>query len=370
MRILHVVASGQRRGAEMFAADLIRALRDDGVEQRAAILRPDGMAVDYGVPVLPLGPARRIVPGLRVDSRGVGLLRSVLRSWDPDVVQAHGGDTLKHLLAATGGRGPAGLVYRSIGLAPAEARRGPRRAVWSAICRRAERVVAVAEVVRREAVETFRVEPTRVVTIPNAVDPMRLQPSRGRDEVRAELELAPSAEVVLSLGALTWEKDPLAQVQVGARVLARRPKAVLLLVGDGPLRAQVERRVARLGLSGRIRTLGNRPDVPALLAASDMLLLASATEGMPACVIEAGLLEVPVAGYAVGGVPEVVAHGVTGLLAPLGDEEALAGATIDLLSDPNGRTEMGRAARERCATRHDIRDVAPAYVRLYKEVAR
>src|SRR3970282_151677 len=101
------------------------------------------------------------------------------------------------------------------------------------------------------------------------------------------------------------------------------PEAVFVLVGDGPLAPEVNAEIASRGMGGHVRPLGVRTDVPDVFGASDVLLLASSTEGSPAVVIEAGLLGLPVAAYAVGGVPEQVRDGVTGILAPPGDRARL-----------------------------------------------
>jgi glycosyltransferase involved in cell wall biosynthesis len=247
---------------------------------------------------------------------------------------------------------------------------GPvRRWAYRSLIRRARRVVAVAEAVRQEMVEVFRVPARRVVTIPNAVDHRRMLPVRGREAVRRELGIPPEAPVILTVAALTAEKDPVSHLQAVGHVLRAVPGSRYLVAGHGPLRTAVEATVGRLGLDGRVLLLGRRDDVPDLMSASDVLLLASRTEGMPAILIEAGMAGVPSVAYAVSGVPEVVEDGVTGLLAPPGDCTALAERARLLLEDGEARRALGRAARERCRERFDIGAVAPAYVQLYDQVA-
>ena len=177
------------------------------------------------------------------------------------------------------------------------------------------------------------------------------------------------ATAVLSLGALTWEKDPVGHLETSAPVLARHPGAVHLFAGDGPLRQELAAAAGRLGLTDRVRLLGSRDDVGDLLAASDLLLFASRTEGMPASVIEAGAAGVPVAGTALAGVPEVVVDGQTGLLAAPGDLDGLRAALDRLLGDGELRAAMGRAARTRCRDRFGIDAIAGAYLALYEELA-
>ena len=147
-------------------------------------------------------------------------------------------------------------MYRRIGMSPRWIRHGPKRLAHRALMRRAARVVAVAEAVRSETIDLFGVAARNVVTIPNAIDPERLEPSVGREAMRRSLGIGPSAPVVLSVGALTWEKDPLTHVEVGRRVLARLRDAVHVFVGDGPLREEAERRAAGSGVGERMTVLG------------------------------------------------------------------------------------------------------------------
>jgi glycosyltransferase involved in cell wall biosynthesis len=369
MRVLHVVATGQRRGAEIFTADLVGALgQQPRIDQQVAVLRgANGLAVPFGAPTTVLGADAGGLAGAGVSLPGLRALRRRIRDWDPDVVQAHGGEALKYsVLAAALGR--SRVVYRRIGSTPRSIARGPRRAAYGRLMRQADRVVAVAEAVREETLAVFRLPATRVVTIPNAVDAHRLAASRDRAAMRRDLGIPANAEVVLSLGALTWEKNPLVHVEVGAAALAQRPRAWHLLVGDGPLRGEVEAAIARSPTGERARLLGVRDDVGDLLAASDVLLFASCSEGMPATVIEAGMAGLPVAGYAVAGVSEVVESGTTGLLARAGDSDRLATHLTELLTDGGRRRAMGAAARERCRVRFDIDAVAPRYLDLYQTV--
>jgi glycosyltransferase involved in cell wall biosynthesis len=351
----------------MFTYDLTRALAHTGVEQRIAVLRNGDVGVNYEPAPSFLGANGSNVPGLNMDLRAVGSLRQIVKEWDPQVIQAYGGEPLKYTVGASI-RTRSAIVYRKIGSADERVRSGPRRSVHAGFVRRAERVVAVAESMRRETIDVFRIRPERVITIPRGIDPDRLSPSRPRAALRRSLGLPAEATVLLSLGALTWEKDPVGQVRIAARVLEANDEAVFLMAGEGPLRNDVEAAAARSSVTSRIRVLGSRADVADLLAASDVLLLASLTEGMPGAVIEAGMAGRPVAAYAISGVPEVVVDGETGLLAAPGDEEALTWAVLSLVEGAGMRRRLGRRARAHCRARFDISGIAARYLALYEEL--
>jgi glycosyltransferase involved in cell wall biosynthesis len=366
--VLHVVATGDRRGGEIFASDLVHALVGLGIEQRVAALRGSSVQVPFDAPTTLLERGSWRVPGIRVDVGAIRRLRILTSDWLPDLVQAHGGEALKHAVSALLGLDTP-IIYRRIGLAPHGLAQGPRRAVYGSLMRRAARVVAVAEKVRRETVDMFHVPSANVVTIPNGVDGRRMGRTRSPKETRRSLGIPAGTPVVLSLGAISWEKDPRTHLRITARVLRER-EVVHLWVGDGPMREELRAEADRVGLDGRLQILGSRADVADCLAAADVLLFASRTEGMPAAVIEAGMMGVPVAGFALAGVPEVVVDGETGMLAPPGDVEGLARQVSALLGDQQQRRGMGRAARERCLARFEISHVAPLYLSLYEEVVR
>ena len=366
MRVLHVISSNQRRGAEMFASQLIEFLNETTVTQRVAVLNgSENSPLSYQSPTEIWKSDGWMFPGLRTDARTLLRLRKLISSWSPDLIQAHGGEALKYALFAGHGRNTR-VIYRKIGTIAPWAERGPRRIAYAVLMRRAACVVTTAEALRKETIGLFGVAPHKVVTIPRGVDPRGVEPIKGRERTRRSLGISETARVILSLGALTWEKDPVAHIELVARVSSQEPEVVHIVAGDGPLRVQVEEAARARGLDGRVLHLGVRSDVGDLLAASDVMLLASRAEGMPGVVIEAGMAGLPVVAYAVAGVPEVVANGVTGLLAAPGDLDSLTEFTLRLLRDEATRCTMGAAARERCRSQFDARNVAPRYIALYR----
>jgi phosphatidylinositol alpha-1,6-mannosyltransferase len=244
--------------------------------------------------------------------------------------------------------------------------------MYQSLMRRASKVVAVGEAVREETIRRFSVPAASVVTIPNAVDPVRLEPSLGRDVTRASLSIPVAAPVILSVGALTWEKDPFTHVEVGSRVLADVPDAIHVFVGDGPLRDQTRRRLIDGGSAERSKLLGSRDDMGDVLASGDLVLFASRSdgmEGMPAVAIEAGMRGLPVAAFAVPGISEVVVDEQTGLLARAGDADGLTQRVVRLIRDPALRRRLGAGAAARCRGRFSVDAVARRYLDILAEVA-
>jgi glycosyltransferase involved in cell wall biosynthesis len=156
---------------------------------------------------------------------------------------------------------------------------------------------------------------------------------------------------------LTPQKGLLDLVEAAAEVVPRVPNVRFVLAGDGELRAQLEARVAALGLTQQVRFAGSRPltVLARWLGAADLFLLSSHYEGMPLAMIEAMAAGCPVVATSVGGIPDVIADSNGGIVVPAKNPHALAAAIIEILSDPEKRRAMAAAARQRATTTFDVR---------------
>jgi len=349
----------------LFAADLVKALTEFGLRQYIAVLRSaGGLDVPYEAPVTRIrsGPE---IPGLRLNPIRVFDLARLVRRLRPDVVQAHGGEALKYALAASP-RMRSPIVYRRIGSIHGWTRPGLRRSGHGMLMRRASRVITLSCAMSRETVETLGVPADRVLLLPNAVDFQRIRASTSASITRSTLGIREAAPLIVWIGSLSHEKNPLAAVAVAGMVAS---DVVFALVGDGPLAERVRTNIERLGLGGRVSLLGTRTDVGNLLQLCDALLVTSRTEGVPGVIIEAGMHGVPVVSFQVGGVGDVVIHGDTGLLAAPGDLVSLANSLTSIIRDTELKKRLGSAARARCSSAFDIRAVAPGYFNVYQELA-
>lgn len=211
-----------------------------------------------------------------------------------------------------------------------------------------DRFVLVTERDRAKGLSVGIGRPERYSTIRSGVD---LAPYRTGDGsgFRAELGIPGRAPVVGTVARLSPQKDPIGFVDAGAEVLEKRPEAHLVFVGDGPMRPEVERRAAELGVADRLHLPGIRRDVPDVVAAFDVFIASSLWEGLPRTVIQAMAAGVPVVASSVDGIAEAVTDGTSGLLVPPGDRRALAEAVLRVLEDTDlaGRlADDGRARAE------------------------
>ncbi len=195
-------------------------------------------------------------------------------------------------------------------------------------------------------------------------------PSVSRSEVRALLGIPANARVVGSVTRLSPQKAPLDMVRAMSMVAHELPEARFVIVGDGPLRGQVELLAADLGLSSKLVLTGLRRDVPELMAAFDIFVLSSLWEGLPRVLPQAMASGLPIVATAVDGNAEAVCDGVNGLLVPPGDPTAMARAVVSLLRDPERAAQMGAAGRSRVAefgARLMVERVAALYEELLAE---
>jgi glycosyltransferase involved in cell wall biosynthesis len=208
----------------------------------------------------------------------------------------------------------------------------------------------------------------RIEVIENGIDLARYNPAADRPGLRRRLGLDPARRYVANVARCHPVKDQAMLLNAFAQVAGTCPDVDLLIVGDGPLRPDLERLAGRLGLAGRVLFLGVRSDVPDILQAADVFALTSVSEAASLTLLEAMASGLPVVVTAVGGNPEIVREGHEGLLVPRGDAPAAATALLRLLDGPAAAAALGAAGRARVAERYRLDQTIAAYERLYRRL--
>ncbi len=227
--------------------------------------------------------------------------------------------------------------------------------------RESDGVTAVSDYLREETIRTFGVD-REIDVIGNFVEP----PGPERPDCRAWL--APKAAFVLThISNFRPVKRVMDVIKIFERVRTEVPVR-LVMVGDGPDRVEAEAYCRERGLAAEVRFTGKQLDIGTVLACSDLFLLPSATESFGLAALEAMGHRVPVIASRVGGLPEVVRHGVDGFLEPLGDTEAMALSALRLLKDDDLRRRMGDSARERALDTFAEGPIIDQYEALYRRV--
>jgi glycosyltransferase involved in cell wall biosynthesis len=230
-------------------------------------------------------------------------------------------------------------------------------------------VVAISLDVRQKLLAAG-VAPQRIRVIHSAVEPPAGLPGpAGRAAARARYGIGVEEVAIGMVAALERRKAHDVLLQALAPAVATMPPFRVLFCGDGSERRPLERMARALGLGDRVRFLGEQRQVADVLAALDLFVLPSRQEGLGVAVLEAMAMALPVVATAVGGLPEAVEAGRTGLLVPPEDPRALGAAIAELARDLDRARRMGDAGRARVAAEFSMERMSEAYEKLYAETA-
>jgi glycosyltransferase involved in cell wall biosynthesis len=233
------------------------------------------------------------------------------------------------------------------------------------IARGSSAFLAVSEEDRRRMIEIEKIDPADVTLMPNGIQAL---PEGDGARVRGELGIPKDAPVLVSIAVLRQQKRIDLLIRAVAELTPRFPGLHVLVAGPGELRDELAGLAAELGVGDAVRLLGPRHDVPDLLAASDIAVLSSGFEGTPLSVLEYMDAALPVVATRVGGLPDLIEHGVHGLLVEPGDAHLLAEAVGELLADPERARRMGEAGRARRREDYDFDRTLQRLESLYEDL--
>ena len=364
MIVAHLDTGRDWRGGQAQIALLMRGLAARGVTSVLAAPRGPLLerAAAAGVATYPWNP--------RGDLDSLAMYHAAVWIWSmrPDVVHLH--SARAHALGVPAARTVGGKVV----VASRRVVIPPGRDPWSRLKYRMpiDRWLCVSDAVRR--VMRSAGVPERILSVvPSGidVDALRADASAVREagrDVRAELGIPRDCALFTTVASLTSEKNHAMLLRVASRMREAHPEVQQVWIGDGMLRAKLERERTRLGLDRVIHVLGRRDDVAAWVSPAQALLVASRHEGFCGAAVEAQALGVPVIATAVGGLAEVVRDGETGILVPDDDDAAMAAAVISLIADPARRAAMAARAASH-AEQFSFEHMADRTLAVYRDAA-
>ena len=233
----------------------------------------------------------------------------------------------------------------------------------------ADRLIAVAEEVRDFAIRYIHVSPSRIVTISNAIQTERFSNQKvAGAQFRSEMGISPNTPLFGIVARLDPQKDHKTFLQAAKLITMVAPRARFIIVGEGRLRSILEGFAVELGIDQSVSFLGMRKDIPAIMAAIDVLVLSSLYEGLPLTLLEGMAAARPVVSTAVNGVKGIVVDGETGFLVPCGNPQALADSCLRLIADQNLCKQMGEAGYERAKARYGLDTMNDKIVQLYQSL--
>jgi glycosyltransferase involved in cell wall biosynthesis len=347
MRVVHVHRIAGIGGSERHLLTLLPALAASGTEVAFVGLKGGGDPRPFYAELERAGVAHRVA-----SLRG---LRRAIASFDPDLVHTHlvHADVFGALAA-----GRRALVSTKHNDDPF--RSGPFRIVERALTRRARAVITITEALARFQVDRVGLPREKLTVVHYGLDAPPLAWAGN-----APVTLPGSARVLLGLGRLVPQKGYDVALRAFASVRERHPEAVLVIVGEGPERAQLERLRQELHLGDSVRLPGRAGDVAAWLNRAELLVHPARWEGFGLVLLEAMLASLSIVATAVSAIPEIVVDGVTGRLVPADDAGALAAALGQILDDPALARKLGEAGLARARSDFSVERMATATTEVY-----
>lgn len=303
-----------------------------------------------------------LAPMTEIDLAAAWRLSRVVRQFRPAIVHAH--DPHAVSMAATA------LSFGAVSPSPplVASRRvdfhlsGNSLSRWK--YRQVTRFIAASSAIRNVLVDDGI--PADVVTVVHdGIDVARVQRWPATD-IHATFWLPHGVPVVVNVGALVGHKGQKHLLEAWPLVMRTVPDAHLVILGEGDLRAPLEKQVKELHLERAVRLPGFRDDVISLMKSADLFVMSSVTEGLGSVILEAMACRRAVVGTRAGGIPEAVVHGTTGLLVPPRDERALADAIAALLADPARRQRMGAAGRAKVEAEFSLDRLVTDTIAVYR----
>jgi len=381
MNITHVVENLNRGGLERMVIELVKLQQRQGHSCQVVCLFERG-ALEHeltalGIPVKACGKRRGF------DIRAAARMRRMLGEHATDVLHTH--NAVAHyyaVLAKPGLKVRQVINTRHSMLGARQLLTGESGTGVARVLDRRERiyrcavaftdvVVTVCEAARRDAIELGVVTADKARAVPNGIHVEAFEPTSDvmRERLRSLLKLPSRARVIGSVGRLTRLKDQAGLIRAFRLVHEAEPDAVMVFIGDGELRSELQRAAMAEGVAESVHFLGDRSDVRELLQGLELFALSSLSEGYSMALLEACASALPIVATDVGGNGEIVRADATGLLVPPRDPAAMAAALIALLRQPQRARRLGDAARTWVGMEGSLALMASRYAILYGAVS-
>ncbi len=303
-----------------------------------------------------------------LDISAIAFIRRLIKKESVDIVNTHSGKDswVSSISARLLWERPAIVRTRHLAL-PVK-----NRVTYSLL---PDKIVTVSEYVRQYLIKEKGISPEKIIAIHTGVDvkqegrESRVE-SRKINGIREELGISKETPLIGTVAILRKKKGHYILIEAARIILKDIPDIIFIFIGDGPQRKNLLRLIDKYGLNNRVRLLGLRNDVHALLREMDVFVLPSFEEALGTSVLEAMAASIPVVATNVGGIPEAVIDGVTGILVSPGDADALADAIKRLIQDKSMARRMGEQGRQRVEEHFSVEKMVEGMYDLYTSLIR
>ncbi|WP_198536983.1 glycosyltransferase [Salegentibacter sediminis] len=324
LRILHIIQKPQNRGAEIFASQLAIHQKNNGnsVKMISVFSGNANLPWEEEIESLKASPKLRFL-----DYKAWKKLNEIIKEFEPDIIQANAGDTLKYAIFSKkifGWKTP--IIFRNASEVGRYLKSGLQKRLNSFLYRNVVGVASVSKASEKDLLVHFPFLLGKTQVIPvglenkNSIEPIQLEPKKSKH--------------LIHVGGFSFEKNHRGLISIFKKLIPKENDIVLHLIGDGPLLEEIEALVENEGLSSKVKFYGFRDNPLSFIKAGDALVLPSIIEGLPGVILEAMYCKTPVVAYNVGGIPEIL-YDNTGDLIKKGHEEDFAEAVVNILENPD-----------------------------------
>jgi glycosyltransferase involved in cell wall biosynthesis len=361
LKILQLIQKPQLRGAEMFASQLSNQLMQAGLEVHLVSLMKGEASLPFEGDHIRLN---RPLNMRFVDAAGWKALAQHIATFNPDVVQANAGDTLKFAVFSKlifGWKAP--IVYRNANKMSEFITNRPKFWFNKFLLSKVHHIISVSKNCSEDLIQTFNYRSEKITTIEIGID---CKPTRSFPKDLHHI--SSKGPLLLNVASMVPEKNQKGLLRIFKWLLMSIPAAQLLIIGKGKMEPELQLFSKDLGISANVYFLGVRTDVIEIMQNCKAFLLPSHVEGLPGVVLEAMYARCPVVAYNVGGISEVVKHKKTGMLIAHNDEMLFVKAIIYVLEEEQATSAMVDMAREVVIDKFNNSQIAKRFEKVYSKL--
>ncbi len=355
MRILQLIQKQQLRGAEMFAAQLSTHLQNQGHEVLMVSLQGGNADLPFSGDIISLDAN---LNNRFFDFRGWKKLAKIIQEFEPDIVQANAGDTLKYAIFSKKlFRWNLPVVFRNASMVSSYIRNPISKALIRYLFSQTQRFISVSEFTQKDLIEKLAILTAQTTVIPIGIELKPIQKLDAFNNGKINL---------VHVGGFSFEKNHMGLLSIFKEALMQEAQLFLWLIGDGPLKKEVEAKAKEMGIETHIRFVGFVSNPLDYIHSADMLLLPSIIEGLPGVIVEAFYCKTPVIANNVGGISELINHNHTGYLLEKGNEKGFAAHIIKMVNlDANEKNKRIEKAYALAMEKYNNEQIAISFATEY-----
>ena len=358
MKILQLIQKKQLRGAEVFAAQLSTHLVDQGHDVLIVALLDGKDQLPFTGNIISLQVSLR---KKMFDVAGWKKLNQIIADFKPDIIQANAGDTLKYaVFSKLFFRWKQPLVFRNASMVSHYAKSRFSKIFLQFLFRYTKHIVSVSHTTRKDLMEHFHIASSKITTVPVGIELKPIQPVTVFDKTKIN---------IIHVGGFSFEKNHKGLLSIFKKLVAQNENYRLWLLGEGPLKTQIEALVETLNLRPYTNFLGYVNNPMDYIHQADLLVLPSIIEGLPGVITEAFYCKTPVVAYNVGGIADLIEDDETGRIIKVGDEQSFVSAVIDITSSSvEEKNRITTAAYKKVMDGFTNKQIALSFATLYESL--